>query len=395
MARIRRTPYAFFYLEDNYRLDLASLIRAELPSPAPEARIVALAILTGKRHELQRRELELLLSVPADRWIAENEGDPEATRALVEKGLLLSDSNEDGRAALRDRDEALSANAWNLYASLYHYMTQWSGLDTEEGLESDDLRAERFADARKVFVARYGPPPDAFAKIRPGRTLALPGRDRAEPLYRILTARRTTWAFDPDVPMTLTQLDAVIRYVFGCHGYAFETEDYAWIKRTSPSGGGLHPIEVYPIITNVTGVSPGIYQYGSREHTLTLLSELDAAEARRTATSFMCGQRYFGEAHVSFILTARFYRNHWKYRCHEKAYTAILMDAAHLSQTLYLVSAERGLGAFVTIAVNGSDVERHLGFDGIAEGVIAIAGCGIRAADRSPSEQEFSPRPPV
>jgi hypothetical protein len=50
----------------------------------------------------------------------------------------------------------------------------------------------------------------------------------------------------------------------------------------------------------------------------------------------MAGQSFFGAAHVSFVLTARFARNHWKYRGHDRAYAGMLMDAAHLSQTLYL-----------------------------------------------------------
>ncbi len=150
--------------------------------------------------------------------------------------------------------------------------------------------------------------------------------------------------------MTLEQLDTVLRYVFGCHGYdgrcrmscassarARRAAAYIRSRRTRSS-------------TTSRASTPGIYHYNARDHELVLLSELEPAEGRRMATSFMCGQSYFGTAHVSFVLTARFYRNHWKYRRHQKAYAAILMDAAHLSQTLYLVSAELGLGAFITIA---------------------------------------------
>jgi SagB-type dehydrogenase family enzyme len=108
----------------------------------------------------------------------------------------------------------------------------------------------------------------------------------------------------------------------------------------------------------------------------------------------MCGQSYFGAAHVSFILTARFYRTYWKYRRHQKAYAAILMDTAHLTQTLYLVSTDLGLGAFVSIAINARDIEEFLGFDGVHEGVIAMAGCGPRASGESPLELLASTNPP-
>ena len=173
-------------------------------------------------------------------------------------------------------------------------------------------------------------------------------------------------------------------------GYARSPAGVVSLKRTSPSGGGLHPIEAYPIITNVTGVSPGIYHYNAQRHSLVGLEDLPTEDAQRTATRFLCGQKYFGMAHVSFILTARFYRNHWKYRRHQKAYAGIVMDAAHLSQTLYLVSAQLNLGAYVTLAINGGDIEERLGIDGVSEGVIAMTGCGRRKPGRSPLELQFS-----
>src|SRR5581483_10643949 len=100
---------------------------------------------------------------------------------------------------------------------------------------------------------------------RPGRVVPMPGGARERPLYRILTARRTTRSFDVDVAMTLEQLDTVLLYVFGCHGYAHPENELMCIKRTSPSGGSLHPTEAYLIVTNVDGVPCGIYQYCSED----------------------------------------------------------------------------------------------------------------------------------
>ena len=186
----------------------------------------------------------------------------------------------------------------------------------------------------------------------------------------------------------------MLLYVFGCHGYAHTAAGVDCIKRTSPSGGGLHPIEAYPIVSNVDGVDPGVYHYNVGDHSLELLSRLQAEEARELATTFMCGQSYFGTAAVSFVMTARFYRNHWKYRRHQKAYAGILMDAAHLSQTLYLVGADLDLGAYVTIAINSHEIEASLGLDGVGEGVMAISGCGPRGPDASPLELSFRPWSP-
>jgi putative peptide maturation dehydrogenase len=390
VTKLRRTPYACFYLQDDQTLDLEALLSGEVPQPNREAEILALAVLTGARQPLSRGEFALLASVPADRWIDHNGEAAGMIESLTEKGLLLSDEDDRPLAALRARDDALSENQWNLYAALYHYMTQWSGVELPEGSEEPgQLKAQAIAAATE-FLAEHGPPPGAFAEARSAAETPLPGRAREGQLYQTLRRRRTTRAFDPDEPMTLDELDAVLRYVFGCHGEGLNSAGVTCIKRTSPSGGALHPVEAYPLISNVEGVAPGLYQYNVRNHSLIMLCEVTAAEARDMATTFMCGQRYFGDAHVAFILSARFDRNHWKYRRHQKAYAGMLMDAAHLSQTLYLVSTDLGLGAFVTLAINSRDIEDRLGLDGISEGVIAMTGCGRRTRGGSPLEMQFS-----
>ena len=72
--------------------------------------------------------------------------------------------------------------------------------------------------------------------------------------------------------MSLDDLDTVLRYVFGVHGYASRVDGVVCIKRTSPSGGGLHPITAYPIIANVEGIAPGVYHYNAGDHSLALVS---------------------------------------------------------------------------------------------------------------------------
>jgi putative peptide maturation dehydrogenase len=376
MAAVRRTPYAFFYLDDD-------------PAGGDGARVLALGILTGEQHVIAPEALDVLRRLPAERWVAADGHDPEIMAGLVASGLVVSDSADPQARALRERDEALSAQDWNLYAALYHYMTQWQGVEVTPVDDDVQLREET-REAARAWVARYGPPPDAFSDVAAMREVKLDGATMSGGLYDALLARRTTRAFDPEASMTVDQLDSVLRYVFGCHGYGSTVAGTVCIKRTSPSGGALHPVEAYPVISRVDGVEPGIYHYNVRDHTLGLMCELDAEEAQRLATSFMCGQRHFGTAAVSFVLTARFARNHWKYRRHQRAYAGILMDAAHLSQTLYLVAGERGLGAFVTIAINGRDIEQALGLDGVSEGVVAMTGCGPRSEEESPLELQFT-----
>jgi putative peptide maturation dehydrogenase len=385
MTRIRRADFLLLQVQDTFDLDPARLLRGELPTER-EPRVLALSLLSGERYILSRPELELLISVPAHRWV---EIEAEPVERLVAMGVLLT---EDERgAALRQRDEALSSSEWNLYAAAYHFMTQWEGEDFRTNGEVD-LVGPAAREAAEEFTARHGPAPGPFHHKSFGPAQPLPEPARGGALHDLLAQRKTTRSFDTTMPMRLEDLSTVLHRVFGAHGHATTITGVPTIKRTSPSGGGLHPIEVYPLITSVSDVAPGFYHYNVRDHALERLERVE--DPRTAATKLMCGQAFFGDAHACFILTARFYRNHWKYRRHPKAYAGVLMDAAHLSQTLYLVSADLGLGAFVTLAVNARDIERRLGLDGAAEGVVAMVGCGVRAAGESPLELRYAPEPP-
>jgi putative peptide maturation dehydrogenase len=391
MPRVKRTHYVLFHLSDSQQIDLGQLLRgvvAAIPGP-PD--VYALAILTGKRERLSRAELDAVLSVPAERWIDAAELAPVDARSLAARGLLVSDDDDKLIAELRGRDARLTASQWNVYAAAYHFMTQWEGVDVRDTLESGEWTpvARATADA---FIELHGPSPPPFHSPAPGAPVVpLPAPKRDDGLYAALHARRTTRAFATGDAMRREHLAAILYYVFGAHGSA-EGKLGTAIKRTSPSGGARHSVEAYPLIADVEGIDSGIYHYDVRSHGLTLLRTTDPSVVRSLATSFMCGQSYFGAAHVGFVLTVRFARTNWKYRRADKAYATVLMDAAHLSQTLYLVAAELGLGAFVTVALNSRDIERHLDLDGCAEGVIAMAGCGPRAPDASPLDLKFTPR---
>lgn len=396
MKRIRRTEYLFFFCHDGRFLDIGQMLRGSVRL-APLKQLYGVSILAGTEVPITDEELDLVLSVPADQWVAVDGVNATVVERLVRSGLLLADGDAEEAVEFRRRDELLSAGEWNLYGALYHFLTKWRDVDVTgfgDGGGADDLPPL----TRKMieeFVDRHGRPPEPFHSVDdPLEVRTLPLVQRSGELYALLERRKTTRAFDRDTPMELEQLATVLYHVFGCHGYAPIIEDMFTLKRTSPSAGALHPIEAYPLVANVDGVDPGLYHYRSRDHALELIARLEAGEANALASHFMCRQTYFGRASVSFVLTARFYRSFWKYRRHPKGYAALLMDAAHLSQTLYLVCADLGLGAFVTTAVNAHTIEERLGLDGWSEGVLAMAGCGPRAAGRTPFEPDFAPYVP-
>jgi putative peptide maturation dehydrogenase len=391
MARVRRPRYLCFFVDDFPFLDVELLLRGTL-EPVTVRQIHALSILRGEAIPLSEDEFELVASIPSDDWV--EAVDAEAARRLAREGVLLSDETDPELEALRARHESLENASWNLEAALYYFLSKWHGIDLRRLAgqdETSELLPPTDEDVR-AFVDRVGLPPNAFHSAgKPHAIRALPLVERKGDLYDVLLRRETTRSFDREATLTLQELALVLRYVFGYHGYMPLLGKVTTLKRTSPSAGGFHPIEAYPVIALVEELDPGLYHYNGAEHALELLEPLARDEAQAAATSFVCGQTYFGDAHVLVVLAARFDRAFWKYRNHRKALTALLMDAAHLSQTLYLVATELGLGAFVTAAINNTDIEERFGLDGYREGVLAVCGFGRPAADRSAFDPEFLP----
>jgi SagB-type dehydrogenase family enzyme len=134
-------------------------------------------------------------------------------------------------------------------------------------------------------------------------------------------------------------------------------------------------------------VATGLYHYSLEHHTLEEMKTLSESEAEQLAVTFTADQRFTATAAVLFIMTARFRRTFWKYANHAKAYRVLLLDVGHLSQTLYLVCTELGVGAFFTSAVCETDIEEALGLDEAEEGAIGICGCGV--LDPAPPMQPF------
>ena len=390
----RRTVYVFFHCFDGDVPDLEAFFRGAAGTVRAR-QTFAISLLRGEEYPISREELDLALSMSSEDWRDVPDAELDRTLELARKGVLVTDADNEELRALRARDEALSSSGWNLYGALHYLMTKWSGVDLraspDEG-EFPPITEETIAE----FVALRGQPPDPFYALeQPLAVQELPLVRGRGGLHETLSARKTTRGFDREQRMTADELALVLYEVWGCHGTAPVLGDLFCLERTSPSGGCMHPVEVYPLVSGVDGVEPGLHHYNGRDHALELIEPLAEQDAVALAADFTCGQNYFGSAHVSFVMTARFTAQLLEVpEASRRRTPVILMDAAHLSQTHYLVATELGLGAYVTVAVNALDIEQRLGLDGITEGVIAMAGCGKRRSRRSPFEPDFTPYVP-
>jgi len=292
--------------------------------------------------------------------------------ALLRQGLLV-----DGSEAWRDHREAdqrLRDQHWFGLSAVAHARSRWVGLDAAKEVEDAGVHTA------EGLLKRYGSPPpmllergDAQARIR------LPRAERTA-LDALLDRRSTCRNFDRSATLSQAVFSQVVERVFGARGQVHGAHDFHMLKKTSPSGGAMHPTEAYFIVHRVEGLAPGLYHYNAVEHALQPLAWDDIPEALEAfARLAVGGQRWFSDSPVQVALVPRFARNYWKYQNHPKAYRVGILDVGHLSQTLLITATELGLGAFVTAAINEIDIERAFGLTGYVESPIAVCGFGARA----------------
>ncbi len=334
---------------------------------------LALAPHLSEPLTLSFADLAVLDAVPAegiDRESLESRCDPQRVEALLASGLLIGD--HEAHAALRERERSLRELPWWTPSAVAHVFGRWSGVD----VAADEARQGKRSLAQ--LIEAHGPPPPETLELQPReRWLPLPD-SAATPLDELLGARTTCRNFDPSSALPLAELSRLLQRVFGAQARQELAPGAAVLKKHSPSGGGLHPIEAYLLVQRVDGLAPGAYHYQPLAHALEPLVTPEDADLATLAYELVAGQPWFAAAPVQVLLAARFERSFWKYRNHAKAWRVLHLDAGHLSQTLYLSATEQGLGAFITAAINDDCAERLFGLDGLSQGALAVCGFGRR-----------------
>ena len=102
---------------------------------------------------------------------------------------------------------------------------------------------------------------DAIKNIK----LPKPNFDPTIEFWNVIKNRHSTRKFSTET-MSIMELSL---FLFGMSGLNRIFPQYAF--RTTPSAGGLYPIEIYPVINNVSGLEKGLYHYDIQKHSLNLL----------------------------------------------------------------------------------------------------------------------------
>jgi len=285
---------------------------------------------------------------------------------LAKNTLLVRAGTFDAR---QDAELAKSWTTWLPYGG-FHFGTK-------------DVRFARGNQREKLaesHLTRSSQPP-FFKTYRNARRLRLPRCQIPDTEFaRVLKSRKTHRQFS-DTALPLAVVSQLLFCTWGVMGYLPTLYGQAPHK-SSPSGGARHPGEVYLLALKIRGLSPGLYYYDPKNHSLVVLRD---GHMEKKAVEYCAGQAHVKNAAALFLMTAVFPRSMWRYRF-ARAYRVVLLDAGHLCQTFCLTATWLGLAPFCTAALKDSLIERDLGIDGISESVLYVAGVGApRAVRKSPS----------
>ena len=252
---------------------------------------------------------------------------------------------------------------WNPAAGFFHFSTK------DQLFDMDHFGAFQALKRR----AKLNPMPQPVKSYPGAPRTPLTRAARHSEFAEVLRNRRT-WRKFSKAPVALRDLGEILDLTFGIQAWV----DVAGLGRaavkTSPSGGGLHPVEAYIVARRVRGLRNGIYHYDAKGHRLERLS---GGVPRETVEKYLGNQWWFADAAFFVLMTAVFPRTWWKYH-YARVYRAILLEAGHLCQSFCLTATWRGLAPFCTIALADSHWEKILGIDGVKESILYAAGAGVR-----------------
>ena len=381
--QVRRCAVVFIEPRERLDFDISRLLQG-CTGVEMVCEWIALAAHLDDEQLLDIGEVQALGFISPDAWV---EFEALAARqpqivleSLIDKGLLISDDVE--HTNVREHDDKVRDSHWKGLSAVVHRHTRWKAIDTLEA----ERRFGRQND--QPFLDRLGAPEAPVRERAPSAQRIGLGKPADSTLETLIRQRVTCRNWDTSKALSAEDFASVLFRTFGARAVS-DAPGISVMKRAVPSAGGLHPTETYLLVQNVEGVEPGLYHYHPIDHALEPLGDVAGNESAGLALRIVAGQRHFMNAHVVVVLASRFRRTFWKYRNHAKAYRAVILDAGHLSQTLYLAATERGLAAFITAAVNEHDIEEIFGLDPMLEGVLAVSGFGWRG--ELVDEIEFDP----
>ena len=228
-------------------------------------------------------------------------------------------------------------------------------------------------------------PPPAVRPRWPGKKIDLRKLSAAHsqpisPVAKLLRERHSTRSFDDQRPITLAELarflDSTARVLSRWRsrvdlGDAGPVVAYA--ARPYPSAGASYELELYLAVDKCEGLARGFYHYDAGGHALVPIgARTQELEALLAGAQFAMGVP--AAPQILITIAARFGRISWKYS--SLAYALILKDVGVLTQTLYMMATDMGLGGCAIGSANIDLFAKMTGIEFHVEGPVGQFALG-------------------
>jgi SagB-type dehydrogenase family enzyme len=164
------------------------------------------------------------------------------------------------------------------------------------------------------------------------------------PVAKLLRERHSMRSFDVQRPITVAELSRLLdstARVLSRSDSKLDLDDGGHAVRPYPSAGGGYELELYLAVDKCEGLARGFYHYDANAHALVPIGvPTNEFEALLAGAAYAMGAP--AAPQILITITARFGRISWKYS--SIAYSLILKDVGVLTQTLYLMATDMGLG---------------------------------------------------
>lgn len=275
---------------------------------------------------------------------------------------------------------------WDVLSKIFHRGTQnVPNIDCSKvASQWLEARIEHNKEAIKKFSGLY--------VQKEGPRIALPPVDFKSleeiSLLNTLKERKTCREFFPG-SLHINELSTLLFTTFGrFHGESEELkelnlEDFC-LRKTSPSGGGIHPTEAYLVVFNVVGLEPGIYHYTVFDHSLT---QVNAEVCQENFLEIMQEQFYLKNIGAGLFLTSCFFKIWDKYP-HSRAYRIALLDMGHVAQTAQLVATSLKIKTWISGAFKDAEASKLLRLHTHSESPLLFIGLGQGSNEMLPQSMK-------
>jgi SagB-type dehydrogenase family enzyme len=284
---------------------------------------------------------------------------------LLDCQILFRAGGGENRLRLVEGDQSLVL--WDFHDLLFHARST-------EGRHANPLGG--------VYPGAMGiSPTPAVRPSWPGKKINLPKSSAGpsepiSPVATLLRERHSTRSFDDQRPITLAELsqflDGTAR-ILSRSDTALDLDEGGHTVRPYPSAGAAYELELYLTVNLCEGLGRGFYHYDAAAHVLTPIDVgSNDFEALLTGAKHAMGAAEAPQ--IVITIAARFGRVSWKYS--SIAYALILKDVGVLTQTLYLMATDMGLGGCAIGIVNIDLFAKMTGLELHVEGPVGQFAIG-------------------